>query len=80
MMESLDQELNMLRSKVILTTVCPYVMDSNSTLTKNMNTRFVYEYAQTPGKLILSIYLCIIKIILPDVNRVALKYMLKLHV
>lgn len=41
MMEALDQELNMLNSKVILTTVCPYFVDSNEEITKNISSRFV---------------------------------------
>ncbi|VVC43051.1 Hypothetical protein CINCED_3A020240 [Cinara cedri] len=40
MMESLDQELNMLHSKVVLTTACPYFMDSNTEITKNINISF----------------------------------------
>ncbi|XP_022163276.1 17-beta-hydroxysteroid dehydrogenase 13-like [Myzus persicae] len=40
MMEALDQELNMLNSKVVLTTVCPYFMDSNEEITKNISISF----------------------------------------
>lgn len=40
-MEALDQELNMLNSKVVLTTVCPYFMDSNEETIKNISTRFI---------------------------------------
>jgi len=41
MMEALDQELNMLNSKVVLTNVCPYFMDSNEDITNNINIRFI---------------------------------------
>ncbi|NP_001156151.1 epidermal retinal dehydrogenase 2-like [Acyrthosiphon pisum] len=40
MMEALDQELNMLNSKVVLTTVCPYFMDSNEDITTNISISF----------------------------------------
>lgn len=41
-MEALDQELNMLHSDVVLTTVCPYFIDSNTEITKNFSSiRFV---------------------------------------
>jgi len=42
-MEALDQELNMLNSKVVLTTVCPYFMDSNEDITRNISIRFIHN-------------------------------------